>query len=265
MLFENEKQDKLLKLIKTWANGKKSLENNYRLNSHIKTICEIYSDDFRHFYSSIFNTLTHIDMSDKLDLDILAQNINHIYSKLKEHNNEEVRKKFKKLYDHVNLDIARIQYMRNIDEKGEQNRQEVIAKISTINTDIRIAQSKSIVAIKKAKNALSKAKSMQKDYITILGIFASIVITFAFSATFSTSILANIHQVNIVTLVLVIAVLGGLLINILGFLYNFILTLNDKEKISLKQINKKIAWVCLCLFIAVLFLSGTFDDLFYLF
>lgn len=72
-------------------------------------------------------------------------------------------------------------------------------------------------------------RSVEKEYISILGIFAAIVLAFVGGITFSTSILQNMHTVSIFRLLLVIDFLAFILINIMHILVKFIFTINDKD------------------------------------
>ncbi len=156
------------------------------------------------------------------------------YSTLKINNDDRIDIDFKnkilKLYDHINLDIARFTYMNTIDEDSKNS-------IKKVTEDLNFAGQSANEAKSKADEVNKKALNMQKDYVTILGIFASIVITFSFTGSLSTSVLSNINKVNLGTLLAVISFLGLIIVNILFALYNFILVVNEKEKISIKSIN----------------------------
>ena len=72
-------------------------------------------------------------------------------------------------------------------------------------------------------------KSVEKEYISILGIFAAIVLAFVGGITFSTSVLQNISMVSIFRLLLVIDFLAFILINTIYILVKFIFTINEKN------------------------------------
>ena len=63
---------------------------------------------------------------------------------------------------------------------------------------------------------------MQRDYITILGIFASIIITFVAGIGVSGSVLNNIDKVSIYRLTFIILLLALFLSNLLNMLFEFI-------------------------------------------
>lgn len=117
-----------------------------------------------------------------------------------------------KIYDHVQLALYQIENTNNI-----------------------FADS-----IEEAKENLHKQiKGVEKEYITILGIFASIVLAFVGGITFSTSVLQNISAVSIFRLLLTVDFLAFVLINTIYVLVKFIFEINDRntEMFSIKTIN----------------------------
>lgn len=183
-----------------------------KVNEKISELQLIYVDDFRHYYSEIFGTITIIKNDDKYDLQTLTENINKIFQEVKikhdesaENINEEFFLKVKKLYDHINLDVSRIKYTETLVNKiTEQNR--------TTNEELRKIN--------------DKAEKMQRDYVTILGIFAAVIIAFVSGMTFSTSVLNNIDKVSIYRLVFIITLIALFIFNLLNLLFDFLIKIN---------------------------------------
>lgn len=75
-------------------------------------------------------------------------------------------------------------------------------------------------------------KKMQSEYVTILGIFASIVLAFTGGMTFSSSVLENIDKASIYRIILVISFLGFIIFNILWMLIHFLRDINEKKDIT---------------------------------
>ena len=71
-------------------------------------------------------------------------------------------------------------------------------------------------------------KGVEKEYITILGIFAAIILAFVGSFTFSTSVLNNIASVGVIELSVVALVIGIVLFNLIAYLIDFLKEINDK-------------------------------------
>lgn len=107
-----------------------------------------------------------------------------------------------KIYDHFHLILEQTDSTQNFLSKGLEN------------TEARINK---------------EVKKMEREYITILGIFAAIVLAFVGGITFSSSVLQNIGDVSIYRLLFVIDALAVILANVLWLLINFIIKINDKE------------------------------------
>lgn len=204
---------------------------------------------FRHFYTDIFSVLTQIQQNPTLgDINILGQNLDIIrknyISENQKTNNEKfsvVSEAIKKLYDHVNLDIARISYSDGADRKvsGESYLEEIQGQIESLKAELTKAnntEQKIQENISKTENKINsienKLNNSQKEYITILGIFASIVLAFTTGISFSTSVLNNIAQASIYRITLISLIIGLVLINILFCLFYYINAIvNKKQKL----------------------------------
>ena len=116
----------------------------------IEILKKIYDGNAtRHLYSRIFSILAAINdyKNDKeykeneknFDLNKTKQNILYIYGfVIKNHPEEEFQFNVIKLYDHINLDIARIEYTEGIDRKTEETRKEL--EKNKIKTEDEIAE-----------------------------------------------------------------------------------------------------------------------------
>ncbi|MBO7344553.1 MAG: hypothetical protein J6U92_01265 [Clostridia bacterium] len=127
-----------------------------------------------------------------------------------------------KLYDHCNL----ANKQKNMSSKVESRAEEFISK--KINDSMVDIDNKIISAGNKIDDFDKELKSKEKEYITILGIFASIVLAFVGGLVFSTSVLENIDAVSIYRLLLVIGLLAFVLINVIYLLVRFITEINGK-------------------------------------
>lgn len=179
---------------------------------------------FRHFYSDIFSVLTQInDGDDKGSIDILGQNVDILLQGYQVQNFDtkgnpiDISSKIEKLYDHVSLDIARIKYS----EKGdvEVSKQESIEKI---HSQINANESQITTLQQSVDETVSNIEKMQKDYVSILAIFAAVVGTFFSGLGFSTSVLSNIDKSSIYRILLGVTILGTFLFNLIALLFGFI-------------------------------------------
>lgn len=117
--------------------------------------------------------------------------------------NTDVKKIVIKIYDHSHLALHQIENTTNILEKSINS-----AKIDLQET----------------------VKGMEREYISILGIFASIIIAFVGGMTFSTSVLNNIASVSIYRLLIVTDLLAFVLFNTIIILLKFIFAINGSGK-----------------------------------
>lgn len=138
-----------------------------------------------------------------------------------------------KLYDHISLEQSRTADVRDGNVKLEELLKKVDEKTNGINTSIRNAEDKikSIHAKlndteEKINNTEKRIDSQQKEYITILGIFASIVLAFTGGIAFSTSVLENIDAISGYRLAAIVAGLALILLNIIYLLAWFIIKIN---------------------------------------
>lgn len=209
-----------------------------------------YLDDFRHFYSDIFAVLSQIDKDSTLgNLEILNQNMELVRQGYKPQNNDssgkpiDISKQINKLYDHINLDIARMNYFKATEMRSQSELQRVSSTLVDIENKVLDMES-----------AVDKADDLQKQYITILGIFASIVLSVTGGIAFSTSVLQNIANASIYRTVLIAVGLAFVLINVIYILTRFIAEVSKKEneKIKYPGFMKVLNGFCIIAVIAVI-------------
>lgn len=206
-----------------------ALKNSSERAVIYKRLEELYYDSnpkqkYRHFYSDIFIVLTQIHQQDcPGSIEALGQNILEIRKGYQAINKDEngdlidISGNIKKLYDHVSLDIARINYS----DKGDWkiSGQEAISKLESRTNGLDEQINK---FSQQMNNIEQKSNSMQREYIAILGIFSAIIIAFFSGIGFSSSVLAHMHEVSVYRLLLTIWLLGMVLFNILVILMYFI-------------------------------------------
>lgn len=223
-----------------------SLEQSKKFNNtkrKINGICKALSLNTKEYdpKKTVVNIDSYITSTDKLDRILYSEISNYVYSlemsqrgvfatnleklllySLNDSNSvsEDCKKMIVKIYDHFQLALHQIENANNI-----------------------FANS-----IEEAKENLQKqVKDVEKEYISILGIFAAIVLTFVGGITFSTSVLQNISAVSVFRLLLVVDFLAFFIINAIYILVKFIFTINEKNT---KLFNIKILNIT-CLVIAV--------------
>ena len=74
-----------------------------------------------------------------------------------------------------------------------------------------------------------EVREIQKEYITILGIFAAIILAFVGSFTFSTSVLNNVATADVYTLLVISLVIGLVFVILVTVLIDFLREINNKN------------------------------------
>lgn len=247
-LNEQQKRDALRDLLMELSSAQDLLRDNKKRSDYYLKLESIYYDastnNFRHYYSDIFATLTFIDSSVfDGNLDVLAQNMQSIKDGYRSKNSDsngkqiDIEKEINKLYDHINLDIARINYTKRFTSETESKLVQNKVLISELQSRLKesdVERKNTFEAIKaettkaqqESKDNLSK---MQSEYITILGIFASIVLAFTGGMTFSTTILENISSTSIYRIIVISLILGLILFNVMWLLIDFLRDINGKS------------------------------------
>ena len=182
------------------------LESNlYRPEKTVKNIkkyIESAEKIDRVLYSEISNYIFSLDMNGRSSF---ASNVEMLLLYVQDENNSvtpDCRELTVRIYDHFQLALHQIENVNNI-----------------------FAES-----IEEAKANLKKeVKGIEKEYISILGIFAAVVLAFVGGITFSSSVLQNINKGSIFRLLLIADLLAAVLINVIYMLIKFILIINGEH------------------------------------
>ena len=261
ILNEQEKRDSLIEILIELSKSQDTLKEAKQRAVFFRRFENIYYNynekNFRHYYSDIFSTLTLIDGDLSLgSLDILTQNIQTIKDGYKPTNQDEtgdlidISKEIIKLYDHTNLDIARINYTKTM----TNNTMSELAKNELLidNIEKKLHDSEKVLddlSNKTVENFTNlsgqiqeRQEEMQKEYTTILGIFASIVLAFTGGMVFSTSVLENIGDISIYRLIMVSCIIGIVFINMIWILVSYLARINQIKR-EKRLINSFFIWL----------------------
>ena len=244
---EQERRDKLIELLFELSKTQDIFREKKKRSDIFLKLEEIYyipgSDEyFRHFYSDILSTLTQIDSDDNEgSLDILAVNMQAIKDGYQAVNYDgdkliDISKSIIKLFDHTNLEVARINYTKQLNnatksdlastkellKKQREEFDNTKSETETIRNTLREETEK---ANKKIED---NQKQMQNEYVTILGIFAAIVLAFTGGMTFSSSVLNNISKASVYRLSLISFIIGLVFFNLIWVLIDFVRDINGK-------------------------------------
>lgn len=118
---------------------------------------------------------------------------------------EDVAKIVVKIYDHTQLVNYQIEHMNGI----------FVDRITDAKVDLH-----------------TEIKGVQREYITILGIFAAIMLAFVGTFTFSTSVLNNVTNTNAYKLSVIAVVIGLVFYNLVSMLLDFLKDINGQTKMD---------------------------------
>lgn len=267
---EDKKREEFRRILFDLAKDQTLLEDGLKRSKMYLRLEELYHNSnaderFRHFYSDIFAVLTQIKQDSLLgDINVLGQNLDYLrknyQSKNKDKNNEliDVSKNIRKLYDHVNLDISRIQYTEacNYVSSGRESISKLKAQINDVQSKLNDVQPSVKSLTNDVENTKNQIRNQQRDYIAILGIFAGVVIAFISEIAFSTSVLNNISNVSVYRIIIVALVIGLVAVNVLFGLFYYIDRLVNKEPRKTPLVISNIIFILLMLFTMISWYCG---------
>lgn len=252
IIIDETRNKKLIDVIYLLSDPNLSLKNIAKRREIYTKFEEVYwqgegQDLYRHLYSDLFDVIIRIDQSDTNDVEILIQNIqtlclsyDHTKSKIK---GLDIGDSLIKLYDHISLDVKRLQYTKainyehkrtiftvakNVTESEKNVKKEITETVKDVRTEFE--QLVGITKYEMQESNNEELSKMRGEYISILGIFASIVLAFIGGMTFSTSVLNNIHNGSIYRLLILASLIGMIFIVMIWLLMDFIKTIHGQTK-----------------------------------
>lgn len=267
---DDKKREEFQRILFELAKDQTLLANSSKRSKMYRRLEELYynsnaDEGFRHFYSDIFAVLTQIKQNSSLgDINVLGQNLDYLrknYQSInKDINNEpiDVSKNIRKLYDHVNLDISRIQYTEafNYESSGKGSISKLKAQINDVQSKLNDVQPSVKSLTNDVENTKNQIRNQQRDYIAILGIFAGVVIAFISEIAFSTSVLNNISNVSVYRIIIVALVIGLVAVNVLFGLFYYIDRLVNKEPRKTPLVISNIIFILLMFFTMISWYCG---------
>ena len=131
-----------------------------------------------------------------------------------------------KLSDHIELEVARYSSIKRIELVASEHvkqEQDVLNLLADAENNV--------------KETETRTKNLSQQLISILGIFAGIIVTFSFSTTVVGETVANLAKTDVVYLCFTICVLGLVFLNIMAFLMSFV------TKLSGHSFSKTFPWL----------------------
>lgn len=220
----------------------------------IEYLNNAYEMEYRHSYHNISLTIyQNLSVSDD-SLGNLSKNVEVLFNRaLDKYNKQrEVCNSFKKLYDHISLEIIRINDNKSsireirglisaFREEAENNIKDA-KKESRQTISIRTRKTMDFLE-EKTKPMIEEINGLKNGLInqtmTILGIFSAIVLAFSGGMVYSSSVLENINKSSAYRILFICVAIGFTLVNaiiaLLIYLGKVINPTKDREKISLKN------------------------------
>ena len=230
------------------------------IDSFISFFAVLYGtgDGYRHMYSDVCSVMySYLKTGKELDrgelppqslalsvnMDIIAKQIANeerprvVQEKERERFCDAV-KAVGKLHDHIELERTRLEYLVQQNERLENTSDDAERAAQEARDATKAAEEKAEEAKTKFRDIVDDSK---REYITILGIFAAIVITFTAGSAFSASVLQNIASASIYRIAFMCLVIGFFLFNVIAVLLLF---LREVSKLGDDTVLSKIVkWV----------------------
>ncbi len=185
---------------------------------------DIYGDDYKHNYSDFFPILTDVLHNENYSIEILSENLEQIRIYIEKDYVEGVKEftnlhsKFVKLFDHLNLQIAQLLYIEAPSGKKE-----------SLEEGLKQAKKDLESSIRDLEEVRKEIERVKVEIVTVLGIFAAIVIAFSGGLSFLGSALSSVQEVRIFKSVFICALCGIVLFNIIFVLMYFISRIVNKS------------------------------------
>lgn len=223
-------------------------------------------NNFRHEYSSISGKIRELNEIDVeggkvYALDNLLQNVANVYDLAVKKQKPYIKNLFK-LKDHIGLEAGRINAIEQLKWKISNGQASVESQLEYMqnlaggiaeqvrvsgNTlgQLQLQEKQHAKNMESAQNTLeslnesaeameNKIESIHNDSITILGIFASIVLSFTAGIVFTSSVLQNIDKASPFRLFAITLTIGFVIINIIAILLVYISKIKSVKYVKMK-------------------------------
>lgn len=178
-------------------------------NRIIEYLVPTYSCGFRHSYSQIFATINqNIDSS--ASLGILTDNMEILKSIIDDTELSQIKDSLLKLHDHTILEISRINYFNKMVGKTKSINKEIGVvrdALGGLNKDLREAADI-------LKNSKEEVNSLKSEIITVLSIFAAIMLGSIGGISFIGNVMSSLNNTSIYRILLMTNVAGFIVFNL---------------------------------------------------
>lgn len=239
------------------SNMEDETEAEELLSSFSNRFQELYGTGYRHRYSEILDILKEIDMNSGCDYDsseedeyeneseeddydeapkweedhlvILSDNLSYLREHVRKNVDKYGEYTFKgltKLSDHVDIEIHRYREIRNL----EYHLLDTDYDMGSMSDRLKEMSSKLQEANELVEKTAGAANRLQVEMVTILGIFATIVIAFSGGLSMIGDAMSSPSDVSIFERVYVVLLCAIVVFNIIAFLMLTIMRITDKSR-----------------------------------
>ena len=235
--------------------------SNIDLEKEKDTIIDLFSKvyknkNYRHKYSEIFIIMKHIDRSsNKKDTGVLyiVENLGYIIEKF-HFQQPHIILKLEKLQDHINLEYARDEYIKDeindIYEGARKQKKDIINIIKRVTevyessektkelivqqtSDIEQTENKIKQTEDKIKETEEKLEKSKYDIVTIISVMVSIFTLLGVNASIISGLFTLVHQKEIVTIpfaeiIWLFILANGIVFSGIYFILSFLKKLKNK-------------------------------------
>lgn len=178
---------------------------------------------FRHNYSDFFPLIVEIHQEGDPNLECLSHNLDSLREYVEQNyaQDEKYRDLYgslRKLFDHLNLEIARLNYYLNNESAIEKAKQ-----------DVEVLKSQTERAEENLRDVSNKTKSLQSEMIAVLSIFSAIVIAFFGDVNFIASAISSLSDVHIYKSAVIVVISGIMLFNSIFVLMYIVARIIDRS------------------------------------
>lgn len=237
------RQEKLKQII--YELSEELLGDDDQIKQVLNRLVLIYQDNFKHQYSDFFPIILKVYEEDnQYSIDYLSNNLDKLgtYLEDKYSKGEDeyigIYSQFTKLCDNLNLQIAQFTYLlmkKPSDESigiASENLQESNEKIE--ESLMKLDESN-----KKLDEANKKADTIQTELISILGIFAAIVIAFSGGlALLGNSVSSIANAAHYESVVLMAIICGMVMFNTIFLLMFFVSKMTERDILASCECKK---------------------------
>lgn len=234
------KDDMLVMIIDELAKDS-NLDDGNRIQSYIRVFDIIYSDNYRHEYSKITRVL--FSLSNSEERDYLLEKLKIIDENMF---NFDIKKRLHKLSDHIELENIRMSELEKISQKAILASEKIASvknnikdEVSNIENKTIEIESKTIESEKKLEIIQESIKSNATESITILSIFAGVVMAFTGGFSYISQAIVSLNEIGPYRAASFILLVGMILFDVIFLLLYMIGKLTQRNISSAGKCKSK--------------------------